>query len=42
MIKGFPMDGSGLFTIGKLNVKSDNLNLITGSNERVLYNYTLK
>ncbi len=42
MLKGFPMEGSGLFSIGKLKTKSDKLNLITGSSDNILYNYILK
>lgn len=41
-LKGFPMEGSGLFSIGKLKTKSDKFNLITGSSDNILFNYTLK
>ena len=42
LIKGIPMEGSGLFGVDKLNTKSDIINVITGSNENILYNYSLK
>ncbi len=42
IVKGFPMEGAGMFSIGKLKTKSDKLNLITGSKDNILYNYTLK
>jgi len=39
--KGFPLEGSTLFTIGKLNQASGKFNLIVGNNDIFLYNYII-
>lgn len=38
---GFPLQGATEFSIGKLNQKSDNLNLIVGNKSGRLFNYIL-
>jgi len=40
-VKGFPMSGYGAFSISKLNIKNKNLNLLVGSSDNFLYNYSL-
>lgn len=41
MVKGFPMVGAGPFSISQLNRKDKNLNLVVGSSDNYLYNYTI-
>ena len=38
---GFPLQGSSLFSIGKMTESSGNLNLLVGSEGGNLFNYTL-
>ncbi len=39
--KGFPLKGSTLFSIGRLDKKSSNFNLFVGSKNNFLYNYSV-
>ncbi len=40
--KGFPLKGSTLFSIGRLDKASNNFNLFVGSKNNFLYNYSVK
>jgi len=40
-VKGFPMLGAGPFSISQLNKKDKNLNLVVGSSDNFLYNYSI-
>jgi len=40
LVKGFPMNGCSPFTISQINRKSKSLNLIVGSSNKNLYNYS--
>jgi len=41
-IKGFPMNGSTMFSIGRSDQSSSNFNLFVGSNNNFLHNYICK
>ncbi len=41
MVKGFPMSGAGSFSISQLDKKDKNLNLVVGSSDSFLYNYSI-
>ena len=41
MVKGFPMSGAGSFSISQLDKKNKNLNLVVGSSDSFLYNYSI-
>ncbi|MEN8122474.1 MAG: hypothetical protein ABFS35_19175 [Bacteroidota bacterium] len=41
MVKGFPMVGAAPFSISQLNKKGKDLNLLVGSSDNFLYNYSI-
>jgi hypothetical protein len=41
ILKGFPMDGASPFSIDKLKRKGVNMNIITGSSDNFLFNYSV-
>lgn len=41
ILKGFPMDGASPFSVDKLKRKGVNMNIITGSSDNFLFNYSV-